>query len=198
MRIGGANMKNSKMQIDFIFESITFYPSEIPIFYKAVKYIKSLYQGNTTEDFEKYLTYLESKFQPLFQNIREGKISSVNMVFHIYELPYVCVLIDSYLLEKNFELSSKEERYIYDILDRFELPYFKHFPKIKNLIFVLLKEKSIYLKKSSKKKKNFLMFNKKTTMRPHRCFSINTVSQILFYSLLDSNKSIHNLFLLIA
>lgn len=96
---------NSKMQIDFIFESITFYPSEIPAFYKVIEYIKSLYQGNTTEDFEKYLTYLESKFQPLFQNIREGKISSVNMVFHMYELPYVCVLIASYLLEENFEYS---------------------------------------------------------------------------------------------
>lgn len=142
--------------------------------YKVIKYIKSLYQGNTTEDFEKYLTYLESKFQPLFQNIREGKISSVNMVFHIYELHYVCVLIGSCLLEKNFELSSKEERYIYDILDRFELPYFN----------------SVGWRGS--------LFNKKTTMRSHRCFSINTVSQILFYSLLDSNKSIHNLFLLIA
>lgn len=155
MRTGGANMKNSKMQIDFIFESITFYPSEIPIFYKVIKYIKSLYQGNTTKDFEKYLTYLESKFQPLFQNIREGKISSVNMVFHIYELPYVCVLIDSYLLEKNFELSSKEERYIYDILDRFELPYFKHFPKIKKFNLCPIKRKKHILKEIQQEKEKF-------------------------------------------
>ena len=154
-KTGGANMKNSQSQIDFIFESIIFYPSEIHIFYKIIKNIKSIYKGNTTEDFEKYLIYLEDKFKPFFQNICDGKISSVNMIFHIYELLYVCAIIDAYMIENDFELTPKEEKYLQDILERFELLYYKYFSKIKKFCHYPIKRKKYILKKIQQEKERF-------------------------------------------
>ena len=92
--------KNSQSQIDFVFESVVFYPIEIPIFYKAIKRINATCSDNNSTDLKNYLTYLEPRFKLLFQNISEGKISSINMIFHIYEVPYICVLIDTYLIDE--------------------------------------------------------------------------------------------------
>lgn len=146
-------MKNSQLQIDFIFQSITFYPIEIPIFYKVIETVKSMYQDSSSEDFKKYLTYLESKFKPLFQSIRNGEISPVRMIFHIYELLYICILIDIYLID-NY-LTAKEEKYLYEILDRFELFYYKYYPKIARFNLYPAKKRKYILREVQKEKARF-------------------------------------------
>lgn len=145
--------KNLQPQIDFIFESVVFYPIEIPIFYKAIKGIQAMCSENDSTDLKNYLTYLEPEFKELFQSISNGRISPVNVVFHIYEIPYICVLIDTYLI--NEELSPEKEKYLYDILDRFECLYYKHFSKIKAFSLYSIAKKKQLLKEIQKEKKNF-------------------------------------------
>lgn len=145
--------KNSQSQIDFVFESVVFYPIEIPIFYKVIKRINATCSDNNSTDLKNYLTYLEPRFKLLFQNISEGKISSINMIFHIYEVPYICVLIDTYLIDE--KLPPEKEKYLYDILDRFEYLYYKHFSRIKPFCLYPITKKKYLLKEIQKEKKNF-------------------------------------------
>lgn len=145
--------KNSQSQIDFTFESIIFYPVEIPVFYQAIKCAQAMHLKNDNTDLKSYLTYLEPKFKVLLQNIYKGKISPVNMVFHIYEIPYICALIDTCLIDAN--LSSKKSEYLYDVSDRFEYLYSKHFSKIRKFNLYPVAKKEHLLKEIQKEKENF-------------------------------------------
>jgi hypothetical protein len=146
--------RNSQPQkIDFTFESIIFYPIEIPVFYKAIKSTQSMCLKNDNTDLKNYLTYLEPKFKVLLQNIYKGNISPINMVFHIYEISYICTLIDTYLIDGNLVL--EKEKYLYEILERFEYLYYKHFSKIKHFNLYPITKKEYLLKEIQKEKENF-------------------------------------------
>ena len=103
--------------------------------------------------FTRLLIYLEPKFEVLLRNIQEGKISSANIVFHIYEIPYLCALIDIYLSEKC--LNNKEEEHLYEILERFEILYDKHYSDIKKFNFYPITKKVNLLREIQEEKDKF-------------------------------------------
>lgn len=138
-----------------IYEEMVFYPIEIPIFYKMIKQYKSTSQEFEDTDLYNYLTCLEPVIHKLFQKIKDGNVSSAHLVFHIYEIPYLCALIDAYLTEESID--EKDEKYLYDMMERIEALYYKHYSKIKkfnlcptdrkkHIIQNIIKEKDEYFK----------------------------------------------------
>jgi len=145
--------KEACLKANTIFETVVFYPIEIPIFYKAIKNVKSISEESDDIDLNVFLIYLEPKFEVLLRNIQEGKISSANIVFHIYEIPYLCALIDIYLSEKC--LNNKEEEHLYEILERFEILYDKHYSDIKKFNFYPITKKVNLLREIQEEKDKF-------------------------------------------